>query len=123
MIPNNDITISLSLHHPFLISEEMLGRNTMKGQACDPCAKRKVRCDRGDPTCSNCKRRRQDRCVYPDLLPSQRIKQLEETIRMLRADSSPNQDAHSKSGDRPLNSGAATPTLQRDDNRCVYSES
>ena len=31
---------------------------------CTPCAKRKVRCDRGQPCC-HCKRRKGDVCVYP----------------------------------------------------------
>jgi hypothetical protein len=32
--------------------------------SCMPCAKRKVRCDKGQP-CSNCRRRRGDICTYP----------------------------------------------------------
>jgi hypothetical protein len=60
--------------------------------SCVPCAKRKVRCDKQRPCC-HCKRRPQDRCVYPvtasDLAtaeaPSlaQRISELERQIRDL----------------------------------------
>ncbi|KAI4594236.1 hypothetical protein KJ359_008511 [Pestalotiopsis sp. 9143b] len=38
----------------------------MRTQACEPCAKRKVRCDREEP-CSNCKRRKQDHCSYTEV--------------------------------------------------------
>jgi hypothetical protein len=37
----------------------------MRNQACEPCAKRKVRCDREEP-CSNCKRRKKDHCSYAE---------------------------------------------------------
>lgn len=57
----------------------------MHNQACEPCAKRKVRCDREEP-CSNCKRRKQDRCVYPELSPADRIKELETLVRTLGGD-------------------------------------
>lgn len=56
-----------------------------KTQACAPCAKRKVRCDQIEPKCSNCKRRKQDRCVYPETDPYQRIKRLESQIQELSA--------------------------------------
>lgn len=58
------------------------GKQKMQSQACEPCAKRKVRCDRSEP-CSNCKRRKQDRCNYPELSPSDRIKKLEALVRTL----------------------------------------
>ena len=58
----------------------------MSTQACMPCAKRKVRCDRADPCCSNCKRRKQDKCVYPELSPNDRIKRLEALVRSLGGD-------------------------------------
>ncbi|MCJ1379801.1 hypothetical protein MMC17_002904 [Xylographa soralifera] len=58
----------------------------MNTQACQPCVKRKVRCDRNEP-CSNCKRRKQDQCVYPELSPTERIKQLEALVRSLRGSS------------------------------------
>ena len=58
----------------------------MKDQACQPCAKRKVRCDREEP-CSNCKRRKQDQCTYSDISPTDRIKQLEALVKNLQNDS------------------------------------
>ena len=58
----------------------------MQTQACQPCAKRKVRCDRKEP-CSNCQRRKQDHCVYADLSPIERIKQLEALVRNLEGGS------------------------------------
>ena len=57
----------------------------MKAQACEPCAKRKVRCDKAEP-CSNCKRRKQDHCQYPELAPEDKIKQLEALVRSLGGD-------------------------------------
>ena len=62
----------------------------MKSQACEPCAKRKVRCDKGEP-CSNCKRRKQDHCSYPEASPSDRIERLEALVRSLGGD--PESDA------------------------------
>lgn len=59
----------------------------MKTQACDPCAKRKVRCDRNEP-CSNCKRRKQDHCTYADISPAEKIKLLEAQVRSLGGDPS-----------------------------------
>lgn len=53
-----------------------------QSQACRPCAKRKVRCDRLEP-CANCKRRKTDRCTYPASIPSDRIRQLEGLVREL----------------------------------------
>ncbi|KAL8868028.1 MAG: hypothetical protein Q9174_005263 [Haloplaca sp. 1 TL-2023] len=52
-------------------------------QACEPCAKRKVRCDKEEP-CNNCKRRKQDHCSYADESPHDKIKSLEEQIRKLQ---------------------------------------
>lgn len=57
----------------------------MKSQACQPCAKRKVRCDREEP-CSNCKRRKQDQCIYAEVSPNERIKQLEALVSSLDGD-------------------------------------
>jgi hypothetical protein len=51
-------------------------------QACRPCAKRKVRCDRLQP-CSNCKRRKNDQCIYPNGTPPDRVRQLENLVREL----------------------------------------
>ena len=62
----------------------------MKSQACEPCAKRKVRCDKGEP-CSNCKRRKKDHCNYPEALPAERINRLEALVRSLGGD--PENDA------------------------------
>ncbi len=62
--------------------------STMKTQACDPCAKRKVRCDREEPVCSNCKRRKHDHCSYPEASPVDRIKRLEAQVRSLGGDPS-----------------------------------
>ena len=57
----------------------------MSAQACEPCAKRKVRCDKGDP-CQNCKRRKTDQCIYPDTSPFERIKKLEALVKSLGGD-------------------------------------
>lgn len=57
----------------------------MKDQACEPCAKRKVRCDKGEP-CSNCKRRKQDQCTYQEASPFDRIKKLEALVQRLGGD-------------------------------------
>ena len=57
----------------------------MKSQACEPCAKRKVRCDKGEP-CSNCKRRKQDHCTYVEVSPFDRIKRLEALVQNLGGD-------------------------------------
>lgn len=68
-----------------------------KAVSCIPCAKRKVRCDVGQP-CSNCKRRKNDVCTYPVSVQRvtasesnsedsmQRIERLEEYIRSLGGD-------------------------------------
>ena len=62
---------------------------------CIPCAKRKVRCDKGQP-CSNCKRRKNDVCAYPvqratggeshSEKSAQRIERLESEVRRLGGD-------------------------------------
>lgn len=54
-------------------------------EACEPCARRKVRCDKQEP-CSNCRRRKKDRCIYPAVSPADRIKRLEALVRKLGAD-------------------------------------
>ncbi|THX15404.1 hypothetical protein D6D13_02061 [Aureobasidium pullulans] len=61
----------------------------MSNQACEPCARRKVRCDKQQP-CSNCKRRKQDQCTYPEAAPTDRVKRLEFLVRSLGGD--PNSD-------------------------------
>lgn len=60
--------------------------------SCAPCAKRKVRCDRKEP-CSNCKRRKQDQCIYPTRISDARIKQLEEAVKRLGSNSEVEDDA------------------------------
>lgn len=57
----------------------------MSGQACEPCSRRKVRCDKQQP-CSNCKRRKQDQCTYPEAQPIDRIRRLESLVRSLGGD-------------------------------------
>ena len=72
----------------------------MSAQACEPCAKRKVRCDKGDP-CQNCKRRKTDQCIYPDTSPFERIKKLEALVKSLGGD--PDGDLDRSPGiNRPL---------------------
>lgn len=61
-----------------------LSKMTLK-ETCEPCAKRKVRCDRQEP-CSNCKRRKKDRCTYPSVSPADRIRRLEALVRRLGGD-------------------------------------
>lgn len=57
----------------------------MSSQACEPCSRRKVRCDKQQP-CSNCKRRKQDQCIYPEAAPIDRIKRLESLVKSLGGD-------------------------------------
>jgi hypothetical protein len=57
----------------------------MSSQACEPCSRRKVRCDKQQP-CSNCKRRKQDQCIYPEATPIDRIKKLESLVKSLGGD-------------------------------------
>ena len=59
--------------------------NATKAQACLPCAKRKVRCDREEP-CGNCKRRKNDQCTYNEVSPAERLKKLEALVRNLGGD-------------------------------------
>ena len=62
----------------------------MRSQACVPCAKRKIRCNREEP-CFNCQRKQQE-CVYPDDHSNERIKQLEALVHRLAGD--PNNSGH-----------------------------
>ncbi|KAH7183259.1 uncharacterized protein B0J16DRAFT_163200 [Fusarium flagelliforme] len=93
----------------------------MRSQACEPCAKRKVRCDRSEPPCSNCKRRKNDTCTYPEVSPFERIKKLEEIVRSLGGDPD--------NGERPSGtpslggSHAQTPVIVQQDGKGVYQES
>lgn len=77
----------------------------MKTQACEPCAKRKVRCDKGEP-CSNCKRRKQDSCTYSEASPADRIRRLEAFVRNLGGD--PNNPSVGM-----LSDAGSTDTVQR----------
>ena len=83
----------------------------MKSQACQPCAKRKVRCDREEP-CSNCKRRKGDQCIYAEVLPTERIKQLEALVRSLGGsseDSTPYDHEQAKTKSASASSRAQRP--------------
>lgn len=93
----------------------------MRSQACEPCAKRKVRCDRSEPPCSNCKRRKNDTCIYPEVSPFERIKKLEEIVRSLGGDP----DNGERSGGTPSFEGshAQTPVIVQQDGKGVYQES
>jgi hypothetical protein len=85
----------------------------MKEQACEPCAKRKVRCDRGEP-CSNCKRRKQDHCAYPESSPFERIKKLENLVRRLGGD--PDNENQRGGIPRPAAASSPEPRTQSQDN-------
>ncbi|KAF4973350.1 hypothetical protein FSARC_328 [Fusarium sarcochroum] len=100
----------------------------MRTQACEPCAKRKVRCDRAEPPCSNCKRRKHDHCAYPDVSPFDRIKKLEETVRSLGGDPSPDQTERPRVSSIVANPGtsksnAETPIIVQEEGRSIYHES
>lgn len=100
----------------------------MRNQACEPCAKRKVRCDRADPSCSNCKRRKQDHCVYPDASSDARIKRLEETIRTLGGEGllKESSDTLEYGAGSETSSGskvANASSVERDIDRSIYLES
>ncbi|RGP79883.1 hypothetical protein FLONG3_1954 [Fusarium longipes] len=104
----------------------------MRSQACEPCAKRKVRCDRAEPPCSNCKRRKNDRCVYPEVSPFDRIKKLEDLVRSLGGDpasengrSPPMQHEKVKSSVSTTTdaSHAQTPVIVQQEGKAVYHES
>ncbi|KAF4437485.1 hypothetical protein F53441_13022 [Fusarium austroafricanum] len=96
----------------------------MRSQACEPCAKRKVRCDRSEPPCSNCRRRKRDHCTYPEVSPYERIKKLEEAVRALGGD--PLSDTPEKpiiTAGSVAGSNAETPTIVQEEGRSVYHES
>lgn len=82
-------------------------------QACRPCAKRKVRCDKLLP-CNHCKRRPSDRCVYPPDAPSTagRIRQVEHRASSSAERASP---APERSNDPMM--------LEEDDGNIQYLES
>ncbi|EXK86459.1 hypothetical protein FOQG_09729 [Fusarium oxysporum f. sp. raphani 54005] len=99
----------------------------MRSQACEPCAKRKVKCDRAEPPCSNCKRRKHDNCTYPEVSPFERIRKLEEAVRALGGD--PLSDTPQRlRGQSVKNSPAEgsiaeTPIIVLEEGKSVYHES
>ncbi|KAG5744811.1 hypothetical protein H9Q70_012485 [Fusarium xylarioides] len=99
----------------------------MRPQACEPCAKRKVKCDRAEPPCSNCKRRKGDVCTYPEVSPFERIRKLEEAVRALGGD--PLSDTPERlRGKSVMNSpregsNAETPIIVQEEGKSVYHES
>ncbi|KAF5568823.1 hypothetical protein FPHYL_2630 [Fusarium phyllophilum] len=99
----------------------------MRPQACEPCAKRKVKCDRAEPPCSNCKRRKGDVCTYPEVSPLERIRKLEEAVRALGGD--PLSDTPERlRGNCVKNSpregsNAETPIIVQEEGKSVYHES
>ncbi|KAF4979787.1 hypothetical protein FDECE_18006 [Fusarium decemcellulare] len=100
----------------------------MRSQACEPCAKRKVRCDRTEPPCSNCKRRKHDRCAYPEVSPFDRIRKLEETVRALGGDPTSDQPEKPRGSSAPVDPGtsgtsAETPIILQEEGRSIYHES
>ncbi|CAF3591071.1 unnamed protein product [Fusarium graminearum] len=102
----------------------------MRSQACEPCAKRKVKCDRAEPPCSNCKRRKNDTCIYPELSPFERIKKLEDIVRSLGGDpASENAESPLENRQRPKGSVSTdsshvqTPVMVQQEGKAVYHES
>jgi hypothetical protein len=96
----------------------------MRPQACEPCAKRKVRCDRAEPPCSNCKRRKRDHCLYPEVSPFERIRKLEDTLRSLGGDAPEKSRGSSVVVNTAASEGSAqTPIIVQEEGRSVYHES
>lgn len=99
----------------------------MKTPACEPCARRKVKCDRALPRCSNCKRRRRDRCVFPETSATDRIKQLEETVRSLREGRPeyqvPENDDVAQNEREKVPEALPSPQMMHDADRTIYAES
>ncbi|KAK2472753.1 hypothetical protein H9L39_14928 [Fusarium oxysporum f. sp. albedinis] len=99
----------------------------MRSQACEPCAKRKVKCDRAEPPCSNCKRRKHDNCTYPEVSPFERIRKLEEAVRALGGD--PLSDTPERLRGQSVKasptegSNAETPIIVQEEGKSVYHES
>lgn len=99
----------------------------MRSQACEPCAKRKVKCDRAEPPCSNCKRRKHDNCIYPEVSPFERIRKLEEAVRALGGD--PLSDTPERLRGQSVKasptegSNAETPIIVQEEGKSVYHES
>ncbi|KAM0444948.1 hypothetical protein ACHAQK_002485 [Fusarium lateritium] len=96
----------------------------MRPQACEPCAKRKVRCDRAEPPCSNCKRRKRDHCSYPEISPYEKIRKLEDTVRSLGGDAPDKSRGSSVVVNTAASDGSAqTPIIVQEEGRSVYHES
>ncbi|KAM0355065.1 hypothetical protein ACHAPU_000917 [Fusarium lateritium] len=100
----------------------------MRPQACEPCAKRKVRCDRAEPPCSNCKRRKHDHCSYPEISAFDRIRKLEDTVRSLGGDPVSEQPEKPRGSSVAVNSAvsegsAETPIIVREEGQSIYHES
>ena|SRR6478735_7353037 len=99
----------------------------MRSQACEPCAKRKVKCDRAEPPCSNCKRRKHDNCTYPEVSPFERIRKLEEAVRALGGDplsDTPQRLRGQSVKNSPAEgSNAETPIIVLEEGKSVYHES
>ena len=102
-------------------------------QACRPCAKRKVRCNRLEP-CSNCKRRKTDRCTYPASTPTDRIRQLESLVRELGgnpskgqptspAENAPRVETQLAGVDAPIELRSNDPVILEEDGEIQYLES
>lgn len=91
-------------------------------QACRPCAKRKVRCDKLQP-CSNCKRRNTvDRCTYAPSTPSDRIRQLEGLVRELGNKAPGNVASRSNTGGGTQCERSALSTIRSNDPMLVEED-
>jgi hypothetical protein len=90
-------------------------------QACRPCAKRKVRCDRLEP-CSNCRRRVTDRCTYPASTPSDRVRQLESLVRELGGNPNSRQAASPTLPGDTVQNGESTPNEMRSNDPVMVEE-
>lgn len=99
----------------------------MKTPACEPCARRKVKCDRALPRCSNCKRRRHDRCVFPETTATDRIKQLEQTVQSLRSERpgyrNPEVIVADTDTEKVPEAGPLPETMMHEADRTIYAES
>lgn len=129
----------LNTHHGKAVLEEKYTVMTHQ-EACRPCARRKVRCDKQEPNCTNCKRRKGDRCVYPPISPNERIRRLEALVRKLGGDPSNggstavnNKQAPAQSSgaqlqvgnvaDAPIEIRSADPIVLEEDGHTFYVES
>jgi hypothetical protein len=90
-------------------------------QACRPCARRKVRCDRLEP-CANCKRRTTDRCTYPASTPSDRIRQLENLVQELSHNTVDSRRSPRISQSESEHIGEVSPTEMRSNDPVITNE-